>query len=556
MSFLSPRLSGLSRLRLPAALLAGLLQRGPVVGWVAEAADSVLDSPAVMLLKAAAAAAAALGAVDSVAGATTYTLTTGSPGHPSPYAVSEGSQITGVAFALASVPQTASPPESWTIAGQIPPGLEFGVNGGYITAPGFVNASNPTLIGTPTQAGTYTMVLTAWEFTAGTGLSSTPFTYQVVVNSGPTPTPTPTPTPAGNPPVFTTQPLSVAVTGGTVALDAAASNSPSYQWMLNGSPVSGATDATLVISDASSAAGTYTCVASNASGSATSAPATVTVVNTASVGHMVNISARSQVGTGPNIIFGGFAVGPLNTPGSLNVLVRASGPALVPFGVPGTLPDPQLQLFDSGGNLKATNEGWGGDALVASEAAAVGAFSWGNPASHDAAFALSVPTQTFTAQVAGQSGDTGVALMEVYAASPGFTAGMPHLVNLSARVFVGAGSNAMFAGFVIQGSTALTVLIRASGPALAAFGVGGTLPDPQLSLEYQATGAVIASNSSWGGDSQIAAAAASVGAFAWGDPNSHDSALLITLPPGNYTAYVSGASGDTGDAIAEVYEIQ
>jgi hypothetical protein len=465
--------------------------------------------------------------------------------------VTAGSQIEAVAFVLESVPQTESPPESWSVSGQIPPGLEFGTPGDYITAPGIVNASNPTLVGTPTQAGTYTMSLTAWETSGATGLNATPFTYEVVVNAGST-----TP-PVGNPPVFTTQPLSVTVTGGTVALDAVATNAPSYQWMLNGTtPVPGATNPTLLISDASAAAGSYTCVATNASGSATSAPATVSVVTTTAVGHMVNISARSQVGTGSNIIFGGFAVGPLNTPGSLDVLVRASGPALTAFGVPGTLPDPQLQLFDSAGNLDASNEGWGGNALVASEAAAVGAFAWGDPTSHDAALALTVPTQTFTAQVAGQSGDTGVALMEVYSASAGFTAGKPHLVNLSARVFVGAGSNAMFAGFVIQGSTALTVLIRASGPALAAFGVSGTLPDPQLTLEYQATGAVIASNNSWGGDPQIASTAASVGAFAWGDPTSHDSALVITLPPGNYTAYVAGASGDTGDAIAEVYEIQ
>jgi hypothetical protein len=50
--------------------------------------------------------------------------------------------------------------------------------------------------------------------------------------------------------------------------------------------------------------------------------------------------------------------------------------------------------------------------------------------------------------------------------------------------------------------------------------------------------------------------AALVGAFAWSDPQSNDSALLVTLPPGPYTAHVSGASGDTGVALVEVYDVE
>ena len=103
----------------------------------------------------------------------------------------------------------------------------------------------------------------------------------------------------------------------------------------------------------------------------------------------------------------------------------------------------------------------------------------------------------------------------------------------------------------------LTVLIRASGPAIAAapFNVPGTLPDPQLTLEKQADGSVMASNSAWGGDSQITATASSVGAFGWSNAASHDSAILITLPPGNYNAVAAGESGDAGVAIVEVYEV-
>jgi hypothetical protein len=189
----------------------------------------------------------------------------------------------------------------------------------------------------------------------------------------------------------------------------------------------------------------------------------------------------------------------------------------------------------------------------------VGAFPWSVATSHDAALDQSLASGTYTAQVAGQGGDTGDALVEIYDATPAgtYTTALPRLINLSARVNVGSGSNELLAGFVIGGDSALTVLIRASGPAIAAapFSVPGTLPDPQLTLQNPATGATLAQDITWGGDANVAAAAASVGAFSWSSPTSHDSALLITLPPGRYTAAVAGSTGDSGVALVEVYEV-
>jgi|CZKI01.1.fsa_nt_gi arabinan endo-1,5-alpha-L-arabinosidase len=366
----------------------------------------------------------------------------------------------------------------------------------------------------------------------------------------------PTFTGAGPPasPVFTTQPIPATVTGGTVALDAVATNSPAYQWMLNGAAVPGATGPILLIGNAAAAAGTYTCVATNSSGSATSSAATIGLTSTADIGRLTNISCRAGVGTGGNILIAGFVVGGAGTSGQESLLVRASGPALVPFGVAGTLPDPQLQVL-SGSTVLATDSGWAGNAQVASAAASVGAFAWTSPASHDSALLETLSPGAYTAQIAGQVGDTGVALAELYDATAAgtYTPATPRLVNISTRAQVGTGGTILIAGFVIGGSTSRTVLIRASGPALAPFGIAGTLPDPQLKLFSGS--AVIESDNGWAGNPQISATAASVGAFAWNNPMSGDSAILVALPPGAYTAQVSGASGDTGVALIEVYEV-
>jgi hypothetical protein len=400
-------------------------------------------------------------------------------------------------------------------------------------------ASSPDLaVSTITNAGT--------SFSASFG----PYSATVVSLQGP-----------NSPPVASGQPSSQTVASGrtaTFSFPVTGLPAPTYQWYLNGSAISGATSSTLVVSGATSAnAGTYTCTATNPTGSVTSNAATLAVTSTANPGRLINLSCRAEVGTGANIIFGGFAIGGSGTSGQQSVLVRASGPALTAFGVPGVLPDPQLQLF-SGQTLMQTAEGWQGNATIAATASAVGAFAWSSPTSHDSAFDVSLPAGAFTAQVAGQTGDTGDALVEVYDATPAgtYAATTPRLVNLSARVDVGTGSNALIAGFVIGGTTNMTVLIRASGPALVPFGVGGVLPDPKLVLQNQSTGATIATNSGWGGDPVIAGVASSAGAFGWSSPTSLDSAMVITLPPGQYTANVSGASGDTGVALVEVYEIQ
>ena len=114
----------------------------------------------------------------------------------------------------------------------------------------------------------------------------------------------------------------------------------------------------------------------------------------------------------------------------------------------------------------------------------------------------------------------------------------------------------LIAGFVIAGSEPKRLLIRGVGPALAGFGVGGVLADPQLAIYRQGSAAALRQNDDWGlgGGAALAAAAAQAGAFAL-PANSRDAALLLVLEPGAYTAQISGAGASTGVALLELYDV-
>ena len=133
------------------------------------------------------------------------------------------------------------------------------------------------------------------------------------------------------------------------------------------------------------------------------------------------------------------------------------------------------------------------------------------------------------------------------------------LANISTRGVVGTGGDILIAGLTIGGTSAITVLVRAAGPALAALGVTGTLADPELKILNNA-GATVAQNDNWetpapGGatSAQISAAFARLGGFAF-PAGSRDAAVLVTLPPGGYSAQISGVGGTTGVALVEAYD--
>ncbi|HND62665.1 MAG TPA: hypothetical protein PLB90_14385, partial [Opitutaceae bacterium] len=247
------------------------------------------------------------------------------------------------------------------------------------------------------------------------------------------------------------------------------------------------------------------------------------------------------------------------TSGTKPLLMRAVGPTLAGYGVGGALADPRLTIYSQGVSTPlAGNDNWGGDAQVAANAAALGAFPLASAASKDAALAFAAPSGAYSMKVDGVGGATGIALAEVYDASAGdTTAAVPRLINISARAPVGTGDGMLIAGFVIAGSASRTVLIRAVGPTLADYGVPGALADPQLELSQTVNGAtvVLASNDNWGGSTPAATAANAVGAFALSSVASKDAAMVVTLPPGVYSAKASGVGGTSGVALVEIYEV-
>ncbi len=124
------------------------------------------------------------------------------------------------------------------------------------------------------------------------------------------------------------------------------------------------------------------------------------------------------------------------------------------------------------------------------------------------------------------------------------------LDNISSRVFVTTGDNVMIGGFIVQGDTPKTLVLRAIGPSLANAGVNGALSDPVLDVR-DATGALLVSNDSWNG-----AQAASLAALGLAPTDSREPAVVLTLPAGAYSAVVHGNGSGRGVALFELYNLE
>ena len=264
-------------------------------------------------------------------------------------------------------------------------------------------------------------------------------------------------------------------------------------------------------------------------------------------GQLLNISTRMEVLNGDQVLIGGFIVTGTDPK---RIIVRGIGPSL-PVG--GTLADPTLELHQ-GSTTLATNDNWKiNDQTGQSQEADIRATTIPPTNDLESAILTTLNPGAYTAILAGKNGGTGVGVVEVYDLAQGANS---KLGNISSRGFVDTGDNVMIGGFIVGGGgDSARVLVRALGPSLTGFGVAGALGDPTLEL-HDGNGTTIATNDNWRTRPDGSSQQAQIEATAIPPTNDLESALVQTLPPGNYTAIVRGKNNTTGVGLVEVYNLQ
>lgn len=289
---------------------------------------------------------------------------------------------------------------------------------------------------------------------------------------------------------------------------------------------------------------------------------TVNPITLSTTTQLANVATRGVAGAGANSMIVGFVVSGTKPK---KILLRAIGPTLANFQVPGTLSDPILTLKNSNTTDVASNDNWEQNttataAEIRAASTRVGAFALAT-GSKDAVILVTLPPGGYTALVSSPSSVPGVVLLEAYDADDPLDPAIK-LSNLSTRGSVGTGSNIIIAGFVVNGPGPKTYLIRAIGPTLIdpPFSLPGALVDPYLRL-YQGSN-LLRENDDWDSPSAtqpaLRAAAVKVGAFPLREKRNNsglDSVMLLTLQPGSYSAQMSGLDGLTGIGLIEVYEV-
>jgi hypothetical protein len=311
------------------------------------------------------------------------------------------------------------------------------------------------------------------------------------------------------PPPIRTQPSSQTVNAGSdVVLAVAASGSAplGYQWYFNGSPISGGTGPTLFLPDVQAAnGGVYSVTVTDSFGAATTSD-NATLSISLPVSSILAGQPISQT-----VAIGSTATFSVSSSASAAYQWQFNGVNLADGGAISGSTGPELEITGAG----ASDDG-------------------------DYSCIVTSAGGSFQSNTAG--------LLVAAVQSPGT------LVNLSSRAFVGTGDGILIGGFFIGGSTSRTLLIQALGPALSGEGVTGVLQHPALTI-HDSTGATIRANTGWGSSPMLLGAAAAAYAQPALQPGSGDSEVLLTLPPGGYTAEVNGADGGTGIALCAIYQL-
>jgi hypothetical protein len=249
-------------------------------------------------------------------------------------------------------------------------------------------------------------------------------------------------------------------------------------------------------------------------------------------------------------LIGGFIIAE-NAPGSggpKKVVIRAVGPSLTQFGVPNALQDSTLELRDGANVLLGSNDNWRDDQGQANQLIDARLQPTDD---REAAILAYLNPGRYTAVVAGKNNSMGNAAAQVYDLGTVLLteASNSRLANISTRGTVLGGDSVMIGGVIIE-QVDTRVVVRALGPSLTPFGISGALQDPTLELK-NANGVTLISNNDWqqGQPAEIQQAGLA-------PTNPRESALITTLPAGQFTAIVSGNNATTGVALVEVYALQ
>jgi len=332
-------------------------------------------------------------------------------------------------------------------------------------------------------------------------------------------------------PYIAVQPQAQTVNAGSevvLSVTAFGNSALSYQWSFNGAPIAGATSATLTLADVQvENAGNYQVEVSGAAGGSVVSGAATIAVNSAGAFALPGQPASQTVAAGGTVIFS------IDGGASPQELPQVGTSGAKPMVLSGTT----YQWQFNGVNLVD------GNGISGSQRPQL--IIQGATAAENGDYACAVTT----GGVSTVSNAAG--LVVVSTSTPG------SVMAISIRAFVGTGDNILIGGFYITGSTSCTVLVQALGPALTGLNVSGVLQHPALTIHQNQGGkdVILYSNTGWGSSQVLLGAAAAAYAQPALTPGSADSEILATLPPGGYTAEVTGADGGTGVALCAVYQL-
>lgn len=259
---------------------------------------------------------------------------------------------------------------------------------------------------------------------------------------------------------------------------------------------------------------------------------------------LLNLSTRAFVGTGNNVLIGGFIIQGTEP---ATVVLRAIGNSLSARGVSNPLNDPQIELFNSSGTLVSTNDDW----ISSSNAATIASYGLDPTNSLESAILRTLNPGSYTVVLKAfdnQDGRlTGTALVELYDVHT--TGG--RVGNISTRGQVLSGNDILIGGFIVGPGASKPVVVRALGPSLRTSGITNAIPDPRVELR-DGNGSLVRENDDWQNDPDQAAVIRAAGLA---PSDALEAALHTTLAPGQYTATVREFDGRTGIGLVEVYDL-